>query len=170
MAKKIDLDSANTILVFGSNLRGAHGKGAAAFAHKAFGARYGCGVGLTGRSYAIPTKDASIQTLPLDIIRRYVQNFIHFANLNPDLDLVVTQVGCGLAGYKANQIAPLFKDAPDNCILPTDWLSHVGRTPPEVVFVASDIRPFAKLIKNFQASDIVQENLPQARSSLFKRK
>lgn len=109
------------VFVFGSNLAGRHGKGAALHARKHHGAIYGQGIGLQGTSYGIPTKDHSLQTLPLEIIEIYVQDFIEFANTNSHLTFQVTRVGCGLAGYRDAQIAPMFKDAPFNCDLPEGW-------------------------------------------------
>lgn len=110
-----------TIFVFGSNLAGRHGAGAALYAHKQHGARYGQGQGRQGDSYGIPTKDAYIQTLPLFRIKEYVDVFLDYAKSHPDLTFNVTRIGCGLAGYKDYQIAPLFRTAPSNCLLPKDW-------------------------------------------------
>jgi hypothetical protein len=114
------------IFVFGSNLAGRHGKGAALRAYQEHGAVYGQGVGLQGNSYAIPTKDENIQSLPLNKIERYVQQFIKFAKLNPDLQFEVTRIGCGLAGYEDNDIAPMFTEAPSNCILPVGWRAYAS--------------------------------------------
>jgi hypothetical protein len=105
----------------GSNLRGAHGKGAALHARKHHGAVCGVGVGRTGSAYAIPTKDARIQTLPLPAIAAHVSHFIEYATLHPELWFEVTRVGCGLAGYSDSEIAPLFAGAPANCLLPEGW-------------------------------------------------
>lgn len=112
------------IFVFGSNLAGRHGKGAALEALEKHGAVYGQGIGLQGCSYGIPTKDESLQTLPLNDIRDYVDEFIELASLRPDLQFNVTRIGCGLAGYTDAQIAPMFKDAPDNCELPYCWRDY----------------------------------------------
>lgn len=109
------------IFVFGSNLAGRHGAGAAKAALQEHGAVYGVGIGIQGSSYAIPTKDEHIRTLPLNKIERYVETFIKFATLNPELRFNVTRIGCGLAGYDDPDIAPMFKNAPDNCILPAGW-------------------------------------------------
>lgn len=109
-----------TIFVFGSNLAGRHGKGAALHARQHHGAAYGQGVGLWGDSYAIPTKDHQIQTLPLSVIERHVTTFVEFAR-QFDATFVVTRIGCGLAGYTDAQIAPMFKNAPANCQLPEGW-------------------------------------------------
>lgn len=106
------------IFVFGSNLAGRHGRGAAKAAVEKYGAIYGQGIGLQGSSYAIPTKDRYIKTLPLYIIANYVKDFLTFANSHPELTFQVTPIGCGLAGYSPEQIAPMFKGAPNNCILP----------------------------------------------------
>ena len=109
------------IFVFGSNLAGRHGKGAALTAYRNYGAIYGQGIGIQGNSYAIPTKDEQIQTLPLHKIKKYVEQFIKFAKLNPDMIFKVTAIGTGLAGYDEVDIAPMFNNAPDNCILPVGW-------------------------------------------------
>lgn len=110
-----------SIFVFGSNLAGKHGKGAALFAKQNYGAIYGQGVGLQGNSYAIPTKDKSLNQLPLKEIEFYVKQFIRFAKEHPEYIFNLTRIGCGLAGYKDSQIAPMFKYAPPNVIKPTGW-------------------------------------------------
>lgn len=109
------------IFVFGSNLAGRHGAGAALFARHNFGAVYGKGTGLQGLSYAIPTKDQNIRTMPLPDIKEHVDNFIAFATDNQWMTFNVTRIGCGLAGYTDDQIAPMFKGAPINCKLPQGW-------------------------------------------------
>lgn len=106
------------IFVFGSNERGAHGRGAALAAVRKHGAVYGQGEGLQGQSYGIPTKDAGIRTLPLDAIQRNVIRFIGFALTHPELTFRLTPIGCGLAGYTPAQIAPMFREAPPNVIIP----------------------------------------------------
>lgn len=109
------------IFVFGSNLAGRHGAGAALFALQNHGARYGQGVGRQGNSYAIPTKDFSIKTLPLIEIHFHVRDFLDYASKHPELEFQVTRIGCGLAGYSDEDIAPFFKNAPSNCSLPNGW-------------------------------------------------
>lgn len=109
------------VFVFGSNLLGAHGAGAAAWALANAGAIYGQGIGLQGNSYGIPTKDHQIETLPLSSIKMYVDEFLEFASSNPSMQFQVTRIGCGLAGYTDSDIAPMFKDSPSNCILPEGW-------------------------------------------------
>ena len=96
----------NEIFVFGSNLLGHHDGGAARVARERFGAIYGQGVGLQGRSYAIPTMN-----LPLGEISRYVDEFIWFADSHPEMTFMVTRIGCGIAGFRDEEIAPLFAKA-----------------------------------------------------------
>ena len=114
----------NQIFVFGSNLAGIHGRGAALSALKKFGAIYGQGIGLQGRSYGIPTKDEKIKTLPLDTIEKHIVDFIDFSKTRPDLEFLVTQVGCGLAGYSVDQISFIFKkyELSENIVLPKEFL------------------------------------------------
>lgn len=114
------------IFVFGSNLAGRHGAGAAAYARKYWGAIYGQGEGLQGNSYALPTKDENIQTLPLGEIEKHVAGFIEFATLADDLTFNVTRIGCGLAGYTDEQIAPMFSLAPPNVTLPKSFKDVLG--------------------------------------------
>ena len=97
---------ADEIFVFGSNESGLHGGGAAFFAFKHFGAVMGCGVGLRGQSYAIPTMQGGVET-----IKPYVDAFIDFAVSRPDLFFYVTRIGCGIAGFVDAEIAPLFAAA-----------------------------------------------------------
>lgn len=115
------------IFVFGSNLAGRHGKGAALHARQNYGAIYGNGVGMQGQSYAIPTKGFQLEVLPLDRIETHVQMFIVFAHYNPDLTFGVTAIGCGLAGYKPEQIAPFFRNSPANVILPPEFLAVLNK-------------------------------------------
>jgi hypothetical protein len=96
----------NEIFVFGSNLAGMHGGGAARLACMKFGAIMGQGVGLQGQSYAIPTMQGGVDT-----IRPYVDEFIDFAKAHPEMHFLVTQIGCGIAGFKPKDIAPLFREA-----------------------------------------------------------
>lgn len=115
--------SSNTIFVFGSNLAGIHGAGAALYARQNHGAVYGQGEGLQGSSYAIPTKDENLRPLPLDVIREHVNRFVAFAHYRRDLTFMVTKIGCGLAGYKSEQIAPMFRSAPRNMLMPKSWVA-----------------------------------------------
>lgn len=115
------------IFVFGSNLAGRHGKGAALFAKEHHGAIYGQGEGLQGQSYGIPTKDENIRTLPLPRIAEAVSKFKVFAAAHPEMTFQVTPIGCGLAGYKPEQIAPLFNGAPTNCEMPKEFKQVLER-------------------------------------------
>jgi hypothetical protein len=112
-------DSGCDIFVFGSNLAGRHGRGAAKDA-LVYGAKYGKGLGISGSTYAIPTKDANIQTLGLDAICYFVEEFLEHASTSPH-SFYLTRIGCGLAGYKDSQIAPLFSRAPLNVVIPIQW-------------------------------------------------
>ena len=97
------------IFVFGSNESGIHGGGAAKVARDSYGAIWGVGFGRHGNSFAIPTKSWGIEeTLPLPVIRHYVDAFKRYASFAPVTEFKVTQLGCGLAGLKARDIAPMF--------------------------------------------------------------
>lgn len=115
--------NARQVFVFGSNLSGIHGAGAAKAAHQFYGALWGVGEGRTGRSYALPTVRHNIAgPLPLKEIQQAVARFIECASNNPETNFFVTRVGCVLAGYGDAQIAPMFRDAPLNCSLPDTWI------------------------------------------------
>ena len=106
------------VFVFGSNLRGMHGGGAARLAYQRFGAKMGQGVGLQGQSYGIPTMQGGVET-----IRPYVDEFVAFAKEHPELTFLVTRIGCGIAGFRDSEIAPLFQQAHGvaNIVLPEGW-------------------------------------------------
>lgn len=93
----------NEIFVFGSNIHGSHGGGAAWYAYKNFGAEWGVGEGLTGRTYALPTMEGAAS------LKHAVEHFTECAKQHPELTFLVTAVGCGIAGYTPLQVAPLFK-------------------------------------------------------------
>ena len=116
----IDELQPDEIFVFGSNLKGMHGGGAAYVAYKKFGAEWGVGVGLTGQTYAIPTMQGGVET-----IKPYVDEFIEFAAEHPELTFLVTRIGCGIAGFTDSQIAPLFAEALDapNVVLPRSFVN-----------------------------------------------
>jgi hypothetical protein len=109
------------VFVFGSNLAGRHGKGAALFARQKRGAIYGQGEGYQGNSYAIPTKDGNLRTLALDEVRSGVERFKSFALSRPDLAFELTPIGCGLAGFRHSEIAPMFEGFPTNVDLPPEF-------------------------------------------------
>lgn len=119
-----DLDK-NQIFVFGSNEAGIHGAGAARYAERKFGATPGLGFGFSAQTFAIPTKDWEVKVLPLDVIEFYVKRFITFTNgyYHNKWDFMVTKIGCGLAGFTPEQIAPFFKDCRDqkNIWLPQEF-------------------------------------------------
>ena len=108
----------NEIFVFGSNLKGMHAGGAAYVAYHKFGAIMGQGIGLQGKSYAIPTMQGGVET-----IRPYVDEFITFAKEHSELTFLVTRIGCGIAGFTDEEISPLFEKAHDvvNIVLPERW-------------------------------------------------
>ncbi|WP_205815275.1 hypothetical protein [Burkholderia sp. Ac-20345] len=131
------------IFVFGSNLASRHGKGAALVAREKFGAAAGKPAGRSRQSYAIPTKDGRPtpgsprpplddpeQTLPLEQIAGAVAEFIEYAKSKPAERFFVTRIGCGLAGYRDSEIAPLFAWAPINCSLPEPWREWLLRVEP----------------------------------------
>lgn len=113
------------IFVFGSNLAGHHAGGSARIAFNNFGAEWGKGVGLAGNTYAIPTMQGGIET-----IRPYVDDFIEFARKNPDLTFYVTKIGCGIAGFSVEEIAPLFRDAISlhNIVLPKEFFDTISKS------------------------------------------
>ena len=110
------------VFVFGSNLAGQHGGGAARIAYETFGAEWGVGVGLTGQSYAIPTMQGGVET-----IKPYVDDFIAFAKAHQELFFYVTRIGCGIAGFRDRDIAPLFADAVgvENICLPESFVKFL---------------------------------------------
>lgn len=107
------------VFVFGSNLEGLHGGGAALLAYERFGAIWGQGTGLQGKSYGIPTMHGGV-----DVIAPYVDDFIAFAREHRELKFLVTEIGCGIAGFTVEEMAPLFKDAIDeeNIYLPQRFI------------------------------------------------
>ena len=116
---RIDSLEKDEIFVFGSNLEGKHLGGAAKAAYNKFGAQWGVGVGLTGKSYAIPTMQGGVKT-----IKPYVDQFIEYAKEHQDKKFLVTRIGCGIAGFKDEEIASLFKKATSlkNVYLPISFL------------------------------------------------
>lgn len=112
----------NEIFVFGSNLEGMHGGGAARLAYNKFGALWGQGVGLQGQSYGIPTMHGGVED-----IKPYVDEFIEFAKSHPELTFLVTRIGCGIAGFRDEEIAPLFKECieMENVCLPKSFHEYI---------------------------------------------
>lgn len=123
----IPINDGRSIFVFGSNLSGIHGAGAARYARYNCGAVIGQGIGRMGRSYAIPTKgvrktDGSFPVLPLDQIEQHVRDFLAYAHMHSQYTYYLTRIGCGLAGYTDKQIAPMFLGLPRNSDIPENWL------------------------------------------------
>lgn len=116
------------IFVFGSNKAGIHGAGAAKYALEHEGAEMGIGEGIVGNSYALPTKGHKIEFIPLEEVEHAVTRFIEVAEYWAlrGAEFKVTQVGCGLGGFTKEQIAPLFKAAPDNCYFDEEWRPILG--------------------------------------------
>lgn len=114
------------VFVFGSNLAGVHGAGAAKFAMDKKGARWGYSYGRAGDSFAIPTKDRDIETLPLEEIQDFVTGFLAYARNHPKVIFQVTAIGCGLAGYEHYMVAPLFEGASENCWFQDEWKEYLG--------------------------------------------
>lgn len=120
-------ESEEWVFVFGSNEAGIHGAGAAKVARYQFGAKLGFYNGVMGNSYAIPTKDFNIKVLSLENIRKYIEVFVKYTVDNPQKKFWITRVGCGLAGYKDIQIAPLFKGVnKENTSIPDRWIKYIG--------------------------------------------
>ena len=115
----------NNLFVFGSNLSGIHGAGAARFAEQQRGAEMYVGEGQTGNCYALPTKDKDINTMPLDEIAKHTQKFIDYANAHPEITFHLTPVGCGLANLTPYQVALMFKDAPKNVVMPGEFFERI---------------------------------------------
>ena len=111
----------NQLLVFGSNLAGRHGAGAAKQAHDQFGAQYGVGEGITGQSYAFPTLGMRLEQLPMADLCAARDRLYKCCSIFPSTEFLLTKVGCGLAGYPESEMRALFVDPPANLILPEDW-------------------------------------------------
>lgn len=119
---RIESLAPNDVFVFGSNAQGAHGGGAALFALERFGAVWGQAEGLQGQSYGIDTMSG------LDIFRQQARRFLGFAAEHPELRFLVTEVGCGIAGYTPAEVAEFFAGAPENVVLPESFLRELGGT------------------------------------------
>ncbi|AKH49458.1 hypothetical protein BIZ95_gp15 [Pseudomonas phage vB_PaeP_MAG4] len=126
------MDTNQMIFVFGSNTAGIHGAGAAKYARFNKGAELGVGEGPTGMAYALPTKHRGqkglLVTCPISDVAQAVQRFMDYAREHFYMRFQVTRIGCGLAGFRDSEIAPLFRDAPDNCYFDTAWTSWLKPT------------------------------------------
>ena len=121
-----------TVFVFGSNLAGTHAGGAAKTALLHFGAVKGVGRGWSGQSYAIPTMNEHLQQMPLSQIQHYIEDFKIYTKNHPKIKYFVTSVGCGVAGYKVEEIAPMFKGISKNVIFPASFRPFVEKTLPKL--------------------------------------
>jgi hypothetical protein len=144
------------IFVFGSNESGIHGKGAAKTARESYGAKMGQGFGLQGESFALPTKDYDIMTLPLPAVKKYVNDFLEIAEKTPEHKYQVTRIGCGLAGFTDEDIYPLFKQRPSNVLLPGYWLYKLGelKTPRIIIAGSRSLIDQEKTIMDLISHDL----------------
>lgn len=117
---RIDSLQPDEIFVFGSNTAGAHGGGAARFAYDRFGAVWGQSEGLQGQSYGIDTMAG------LEVFEEQAARFVAFAGQHPELRFLLTEVGCGIAGYTPRQVAGFFRGAPENVVLPDSFMAALG--------------------------------------------
>lgn len=117
--------STNEVFVFGSNLDGQHLGGAARIAFEKFGAIWGNGVGIQGQSYAIPTMHG-----PLSDIKPYIDEFVEYARQHPEKNFILTRIGCGIAGFKDEEMAPLFAEILNvpNITIPKEWIPFISAT------------------------------------------
>lgn len=113
------------VWVFGSNLKGQHGSGAAKVAHANFSAPYGAFRGSVGQAYAIPTNDKKLNLICLVDIKNDVAEFLEVAKNTPKSKYFVTRIGCGFSGYEDSEIAPFFRGAPDNCSFNEAWKGYL---------------------------------------------
>lgn len=113
------------IFTFGSNLAGRHGAGAALRAKQVYGAKYGIGIGRMGQSYAIPTKDHYLNTLPINVISNHVDDFYDYVKEHPQLTFYITRIGCGLAGYDDRDITELFICNYPNIVYDKQWEKYL---------------------------------------------
>ena len=126
-AKHIDKLEDNEVFVFGSNTEGMHAGGAARMAMN-WGAIYGKAFGLQGKTFAIPTVDYTRSgKMSIDEIKKYVDEFLDFTIKNKDKKFLVTEIGCGIAGFKVSEIAPLFRKALEynNVYLPERFINYL---------------------------------------------
>lgn len=122
----------DTIFVFGSNMAGTHQGGAAKTALLHFGATKGVGRGWAGQSFAIPTMNEHLQQMPLSQIQHYIEDFKIYTKNHPKMKYFITAVGCGVAGYKVEEIAPMFKGISRNVIFPVSFRPFVEKTLPKL--------------------------------------
>lgn len=136
----------DTVFVFGSNMAGTHQGGAAKTAHLHFGATKGVGRGWAGQSFAIPTMNEHLQQMPLSQIQHYIDDFKIYTKNHPKMKYFITSVGCGVAGYKVEEIAPMFKGISRNVIFPASFRPFVEKTLPKIT---------QKLLHSFLTDDVI---------------
>lgn len=160
----------NEVFVFGSNLQGLHGGGAARFAYEHFGAEWGQGVGLYGQSYAIPTMQGGVET-----IKPYVDDFLQVAMIHSELDFLVTEIGCGIAGFTPQDIAPLFfraiEDDIRNVYLPGSFYAVYEDGPFDVYYKVCEchaLYPYTQEVCPYCGSDTIMVELCGKKSNFFK--
>lgn len=147
----------DTVFVFGSNLAGTHAGGAAKTAYLHFGAMKGVGRGWSGQSYAIPTMNEHLQQMPLSQIQHYIEDFKIYTKNHPKIKYFITSLGCGVAGYKVEEIAPMFKGISKNVIFPINFRPFVEKTLPKLTqnllhaFISEDV------IFNVESNEVVQQ-------------
>lgn len=157
----------DTVFVFGSNMAGTHQGGAAKTALLNFGAMKGVGRGWSGQSFAIPTMNEHLQQMPLSQIQHYVDDFKIYTKNHPKTKYFITAVGCGVAGYTVEEIAPMFKGISHNVILPVSFRPFVEKTLPKLnqhlvrSFIHDDI-----IFSDDLAQTIAQLDLSDAEKSL----
>ena len=150
----------DTVFVFGSNMAGTHQGGAAKIALQHFGATKGVGRGWAGQSYAIPTMNEHLQQMPLSQIEHYVDDFKIYTKHHPKIKYFLTSVGCGVAGYTVEEIAPMFKGISNNVIFPASFRPFVERTLPKLTQHFFKTIFTDHVIFNFSQREDIAENLP----------
>lgn len=139
--------------VYGSNLLGINGAGAAKIATSMHLARNGIGQGFNGHAYAIATKESPNRRLRIDQVHEHVQQFIYDAKNNPEKRFYLTKIGRGLEGFDEQEILPLFKDIPDNVLAPGLWLNQLGKLTHHRIIVAGG--------RNFNNYDLMRDKLDE---------
>lgn len=157
----------NTVFVFGSNLAGTHAGGAAKTALLHFGAVIGAGRGWSGQSYAIPTMNEHLQQMPLSQIQHYIEDFKIYTKNHPKIKYFITSVGCGVAGYKVEEIAPMFKGISKNVIFPISFRPFVEKTLPKLSQALVHAFICDEVIFNAEPAEVIQQlDLSDAEKSL----
>lgn len=157
----------DTIFVFGSNMAGTHQGGAAKIALQHFGAVKGAGRGWAGQSYAIPTMNEHLQQMPLSQIEHYIDDFKIYTKNHPKNKYFITSVGCGVAGYKVEEIAPMFKGISKNVIFPASFRPFVERTLPKLSQTLLHAFIQENIIADDNAAELIQQlDLSDAEKSL----